>query len=247
MVGLDNPFTTIAANILGTANTSKRAGSTGWTASSTRHRPRPTGIRLPAPVSEDAPLRPNDVYGATKAAGEALVGAYSDQHGLDGVSLRISWVYGPRRRTDCLIRTLIDDALSGRPTHLEFGAGFHRQYVYVSDVVASILAALDAPSYPSRVYNVTGGAFATLDEVGAVVQRVLPQARSRDDKWGLIRSTRCRRSSTSHQSVRTSGLRLQSASRKASEPMPIGCRTAALGRREQRRRNPSSVTCSHHP
>ncbi len=126
-----------------------------------------------APVSEDAPLRPNDVYGATKAAGEALVGAYSDQHGLDGVSLRISWVYGPRRRTDCLIRTLIDDALSGRPTHLEFGAGFHRQYVYVSDVVASILAALDAPSYPSRVYNVTGGAFATLDEVGAVVQRVL--------------------------------------------------------------------------
>ena len=124
-----------------------------------------------------APLRPNDIYGATKAAGEALVGAYSDQHGLDGVSLRISWVYGPRRRTDCLIRTLIDDALSGRPTRLAFGVGFHRQYIYVSDVVASILAALDAPSYPSRVYNVTGGSFDSLDEVGAVVQRVLPQAR----------------------------------------------------------------------
>jgi UDP-glucuronate 4-epimerase len=177
MVGLDNPFTTIATNILGTANILEACRIHGvervvYTSSTTAY-----GNTPEAPVKEAAPLRPKDIYGATKAAGEVLVGAYSDQHGLDGVSLRISWVYGPRRRTDCLIRTLIDDALSGRPTRLGFGVGFHRQYVHVNDVVASILAAVDAPSYPSRVYNVTGGSFDSLDEVGAVVQRVLPQAR----------------------------------------------------------------------
>lgn len=176
MVGLDNPFTTITTNILGTANILEACRIHGvkrvvYTSSTTAY-----GDTPPAPVGEDAPLRPNDIYGATKAAGEALVAAYADQHGLEGVSLRISWVYGPRRSTDCLIRTLIEDALGGRPTRLEFGVGFHRQYIYVDDVVSSILAALDAPSYPRPVYNVTGGSFDTLDEVGAVVQRVLPQA-----------------------------------------------------------------------
>lgn len=176
MVGLDNPFTTIETNIMGTANILEACRIHGvkrvvYTSSTTAY-----GDTPPAPVGEDAPLRPTDVYGASKAAGEALVGAYAEQHGLEGVSLRISWVYGPRRTTDCLIRTLIEDALRGRTTSLDFGVGFHRQYIYVDDVVSSILAALDAPSYPRRVYNVTGGTFDTLDEIGAAVRCVLPQA-----------------------------------------------------------------------
>jgi nucleoside-diphosphate-sugar epimerase len=176
MAGLDNPFGTITTNILGTANILEACRIHGvkrvvYTSSTTAY-----GDTPPAPVREEAPLRPKDIYGATKAAGEALVGAYSDQYGLEGVSLRISWVYGPRRSTDCLIRTLIEDALGGRPTHLEFGVGFYRQYVYVDDVVSAIVAALEAPSYVRHVYNVTGGSYDTLDQVKAVVQGILPQA-----------------------------------------------------------------------
>jgi UDP-glucuronate 4-epimerase len=176
MVGLDAPFTTIATNIVGTANVLEvcrihEVQRVVFTSSATAY-----GDTLEGPVSEDVALRPRDMYGATKAAAEALVDAYSLKHGLDGVSLRISWVYGPRRSTPCLIRTFITDALAGRPTQVDFGVGFNRQYVHVEDVVASILASLDAELLPQRVYNVTGGSCVTLDEVAGIVRRVLPQA-----------------------------------------------------------------------
>ena len=177
MVGLENSFATVSTNILGTANILEACRIHGvkrvvYTSSATAY-----GNTPPAPVREAVALRPNDIYGATKAAGEALVGAYSEQHGLEGVCLRISWVYGPRRSTACLIRTLITDALDRRPTRLEFGTGFKRQYIHVGDVTTSILASLHAPSYRNRVYNVTGGSCLTLDEVADVVKRVLPEAR----------------------------------------------------------------------
>ena len=62
-------------------------------------------------MTESAPLAPQDVYGATKAAGELLVAAYDRQYGLTGVSIRLSWVYGPRRATECVVRTMLCDAL----------------------------------------------------------------------------------------------------------------------------------------
>ena len=38
-----------------------------------------------SPVPEDTPLQPTTIYGATKAAGEALLRAYRAEHGVDGV------------------------------------------------------------------------------------------------------------------------------------------------------------------
>ena len=58
----------------------------------------------PGPVTEDAPLNPTTVYGATKLAAEKLVTAYADEHGVSAVSLRLSWVYGPNRTTACMLR-----------------------------------------------------------------------------------------------------------------------------------------------
>jgi UDP-glucuronate 4-epimerase len=177
MVGLDDPMRTIMTNILGTANVLEASRCHGvkrfvYLSSTTAYGDTPAG-----PIAEGMALRPKDVYGATKAAGEALVAAYESQLGLEGVSLRISWVYGPRRTTACLIRTLIEDALADRETRLEYGAGFCRQYVHVDDVVRGILAVLDAPSHRLPAYNLTGGTMETLDAIAGVVKRLLPQAR----------------------------------------------------------------------
>ena len=57
------------------------------------------GSTPPAPVPEQSPLHPTDVYGATKAAGEHLVEAYRHAHGMSVASLRLVAVYGPRRTT----------------------------------------------------------------------------------------------------------------------------------------------------
>jgi nucleoside-diphosphate-sugar epimerase len=46
----------------------------------------------PEIVSTAAPLRPDSLYGATKAWGEALGRLYAERHGLEVVCLRIGWV-----------------------------------------------------------------------------------------------------------------------------------------------------------
>jgi nucleoside-diphosphate-sugar epimerase len=46
----------------------------------------------PEQVAADAPVRPDSLYGASKAWGEALGRMYAERHGLSIVCLRIGWV-----------------------------------------------------------------------------------------------------------------------------------------------------------
>jgi nucleoside-diphosphate-sugar epimerase len=179
MVSRDNPYAIVAVNVVGTANLLEAARIHGLRRFVFCSSVSAYGSTPPGPVPEDVPMAPSSVYGASKVASEQLVNAYALQHGVDGVSLRFSWVYGPRRRTDCFIRTMIEDARASRPTVKPFGQDFHRQYIYVEDAVSGIVLALDATSLPRRSYNVTGGTRLTLAEVAAVAKRVLPQAEVR--------------------------------------------------------------------
>ena len=133
----------------------------------------PPGLEI---CTEDTALNAVDVYGATKASGDILARAYAAQHGLDCVALRFSWVYGPRRRTDCLIRDLLRDALEGRPSQHAFGAGFARQYVYIEDVVDAAIAAYDSAELGRRAFNITGGGRANFSDITAAVRAALPVA-----------------------------------------------------------------------
>jgi nucleoside-diphosphate-sugar epimerase len=176
MVSVDDPRQVVEVNVGGTTNLLELAR---------RHRMRrfvycssiaAYGATPPAPVSESAPLRPLDVYGATKAAGEHLVTAYGEQHGVPGVSLRISTVFGPRRRTDCLIRTLLSDAASGRATAVELAADAPQQFVHVDDVATAAVAALGATA--TGAFNVTGGTVLTVRDVVETVRRADPRTRA---------------------------------------------------------------------
>src|SRR6185437_5633396 len=118
-----------------------------------------------ASVNEDVPLRPSTVYGATKAAGEALIQAYHAEHGVDAVALRVASCYGPGRTTSCLIRTLIVDGLAGRRSRIHPSTGRTRQHIFVGDVVSAVRAALDARTLRRRAYNIGPGRAQELDEI----------------------------------------------------------------------------------
>jgi nucleoside-diphosphate-sugar epimerase len=175
MVARDNPHSMVQVNIVGTANMLEITRIHGarfvFCSSTSAYGDTPDG-----PVPEDVPMAPTSVYGASKVASEQLVSAYARQYGVDGVSLRLSWVYGPRRTTDCVIRTMIADALAERPTRIPFGRDFHRQFIHVEDAARALVMALDKPDLPRRTYNVTGGTYLTLAEIAEVVRGVLPGA-----------------------------------------------------------------------
>ena len=178
MLGRDNPRAVIETNVAGTANLLEIARQRGvrlvFCSSTSAYGDTAAGLDL---VPEDAPLAAGDIYGATKASGDILTRAYAAQTGLDGIVLRFSWVYGPRRRTPCVVRDMIKDAQAGRATRLPYGRGFTRQYVYIDDVVSAVIAALDAGEIGAqRAFNVTGGQRLDFGEIADAVSRAVPEA-----------------------------------------------------------------------
>ena len=178
MLLTDNPRAIVESNLMGSANVFEAARQRSlrrvvYCSSTSAYGEHPQDLQI---CTEAVALNAVDVYGATKAGGDILARAYAAQHGLDAVALRFSWVYGPRRRTDCLIRQLLRDALDGRTSRHAFGPGFARQYVYIEDVVDACIAAYDCRELGGRAFNITGGTRASFEDISAAVRAAVPAA-----------------------------------------------------------------------
>ena len=177
MVARDTPYAMVQVNIVGTANMLElarvhQARRFVYCSSSSAYGVTPKDTV----ITEDCLLKPGSLYGASKVASEYMTTAYSEQYGLSAANIRLSWVYGPGRTTDCVIRTMIEDALAKRPTRMGFGQDFPRQFIHVEDAVAGLLKALDAETLPRTTYNVTGDTRVTLGELADVVRQIFPGA-----------------------------------------------------------------------
>jgi len=109
------------------------------------------------PVDEDHPLRPTDVNGINKAAGEAYHRLYHDVHGLETASLRMTNTFGPgmllRHPRQGFLAVFIRRALEGTTIQV-FGDGRQqRDYTYVDDAVRAFLMLGARPALGGEVYN----------------------------------------------------------------------------------------------
>ena len=96
-----------------------------------------------ATINEQIALRPLTPYGATKAAGEMLLGSYAACYGMTGCALRFSNVYGPgMAEKDSFVPRLMRAARDDQGVQV-FGDGTQvRDLVHVDDIVAGIFTAL---------------------------------------------------------------------------------------------------------
>jgi UDP-glucuronate 4-epimerase len=90
----------------------------------------------------DRPLAP---YPASKRAAEMLAFTYHHLYGLNCTVLRFFTVYGPRGRPDMVAYLVADNIFLGRPVPLYNGGQMYRDWTYVDDIAAGILAAVDRP------------------------------------------------------------------------------------------------------
>ncbi len=98
------------------------------------------------PFREDDPLgRPLAPYPATKIAGEVMGHAYHTMFGLTFTALRFFSVYGPRGRPDMMPYIVTDAIAHGREFVLYEGGEMYRDWTYIADIVAGVLAAVDRP------------------------------------------------------------------------------------------------------
>jgi UDP-glucuronate 4-epimerase len=105
------------------------------------------GATSHVPFSEDQiELRPISPYAATKLAGEMLTYTYAHLFGLSALCLRFFTVYGPRQRPDLAIHKFTALIEAGLPVPIFGDGNSGRDYTWVDDIVAGVLAALDYES-----------------------------------------------------------------------------------------------------
>jgi UDP-glucuronate 4-epimerase len=102
------------------------------------------GNNKKVPFSENDPVdNPISPYAATKKAGELLCHTYHHLHQFNIFCLRFFTVYGPGQRPEMAIQQFGRKIMNGEPITL-FGDGkTRRDYTFVDDITAGIMAASD--------------------------------------------------------------------------------------------------------
>jgi UDP-glucose 4-epimerase len=112
------------------------------------------------PVSEQHLVRPTDVNGINKAAGEYYHLVYNNVFGVRACSLRLTNVYGPRQllkhNRQGFIAWFIRLAIEDREIQIYGDGSQLRDFVYVDDAADAFLRAGASDASDGQVFNVGG-------------------------------------------------------------------------------------------
>ncbi len=117
------------------------------------------GANTEVPFAEDQRVdRPVSLYAATKRADELMSETYARLHGIPQIGLRFFTVYGPMGRPDMAYFAFTDAIVEGRPIRLFNHGRMRRDFTWIEDVVAGVLAAADhrparEDGVPHRIFN----------------------------------------------------------------------------------------------
>lgn len=129
------------------------------------------------PVGEDHQVSPVDYNGIHKYAATQYHQLMSAQGEIDGCTLRLSNVYGPRMALDAngqgFLPAFLRETLAGRPLRV-FGDGEQlRDPMYVDDAVDAFLALGAAKTLSCRTYNAGGPESLSLLEIARIYHELL--------------------------------------------------------------------------
>lgn len=135
------------------------------------------GLVTTVPVTEEHPTWPMTIYGASKLAGEAHTRAFWHQFHFPTVVLRPFNAYGPRCHHEGdsgeVIPKFMLRCLAGRPMVI-FGDGNQtRDFTFVSDTAAGILAAGLSDSAVGRTINLGNEKEITITRLATTIAEVL--------------------------------------------------------------------------
>jgi len=146
------------------------------------------------PIVEDAERRPLSAYGADKYACELHARVASHVHGIPATGLRFFNVYGPRQDPRSpysgVISIFCERIARGAPIDVFGDGGQTRDFIFVADVVAALLAGMQQPAGDAPVFNVCTGTPTSVLELAHTIADLAGTAldvRHREPRAGDIR------------------------------------------------------------
>ncbi len=106
------------------------------------------------PFAEGDPVdHPVSLYAATKKANELMAHTYSHLYGLPTTGLRFFTVYGPWGRPDMAPMLFARAILAGEPIKVFNHGQMRRDFTYIDDIVAGVVATLDRVPEPDGAFD----------------------------------------------------------------------------------------------
>lgn len=172
---LADPVGYARANVLGTSVILDQAAKAGCSRVVLASSSSVYGNNAKTPFSEtdpvDAPISP---YAATKKSCELIAHTHWSLTRMPTACLRFFTVYGPRQRPDLAISQFMRRIATGQEIDVFGDGSMSRDYTYVADTVAGILAAYDRiPDHGYRVWNLGSDRPIRLDAMIDAVARTV--------------------------------------------------------------------------
>jgi UDP-glucuronate 4-epimerase len=182
---LENPYVYIDANVMGTLVMLEAARRIdGLTAITYASSSSVYGANRKQPFSVDDRVDlPVSLYAATKRSCELLAYTYSHLYRLPATGLRFFTVYGPWGRPDMAAYLFTRAILAGQPIKVFNQGRMARDFTYIDDIVAGILAAHDRPpseEVPHRIYNLGNHRPERLLDFIEVIERLLGRTAAKE-------------------------------------------------------------------
>ena len=133
------------------------------------------------PLSEGLVPDPLSPYAASKSSAEDYIRSFHSSYGLESVILRFMNVYGPRSlgSNEGVVPQFLR-AIKRKETLVIYGDGKQtRDFVHVSDVVDSILSAMDTDASHADIFNIGTGRPTTINGLVSLLQDLLGAKRLR--------------------------------------------------------------------
>ena len=166
---VENPGATFETNVAGTHAVLEAARGAGVESLVFASTNAVTGPMDAPAIVESATLRPLTPYGATKAAGEMLMSAYTASYGVRCVCLRLTNVYGPGMQAKDSIVARLMRAIRLEREFEVYGDGRQvRDYVHVSDVIAAVRLGLASEDWQGPVVIGSGKSLSVLEVLDTV-------------------------------------------------------------------------------
>jgi UDP-glucose 4-epimerase len=119
------------------------------------------------PIDEAHPTDPISSYGIAKLAIEKYLHLFHTLHGLDYAILRPSNPFGERQRVQAsqgAVAVFLGKVLKGEPVDIWGDGSVVRDYIYIGDLIAALLAA-QRYTGAMRIFNVGSGAGLSLNQL----------------------------------------------------------------------------------
>jgi UDP-glucose 4-epimerase len=168
---VEDPIGTFAVNVsqtLGVLDAARLAGARRFVFASSNAA---AGDHEPPADETDLP-HPRSPYGASKLAGEAYCQAYAATYGMAACALRFSNAYGPRSlHKKSVVAAWLRAALAGKDVTIHGDGEQTRDFVFVGDLAAAVVAALDAPEdvVAGELFQVGTGRETTINELAIAI------------------------------------------------------------------------------